>query len=248
MFHGPTSIGVMSRNSPYVLAVLLLSSAILLSTIAWTVSQKSAEIGHKDSSDVLFADSHGDFSEVPGARDPFLFEDLSDESRMAPATGDDHPEWTPMDPPPTHEDRVAVLDAVLADILKNPEHKDYLASYGERGTRRVALATDSPGIHVPWPPDYQPNIPEYDIQFVSEQRERKRDDDRLMGIRLEGLDLSKRYSSAVFARPPNVHVTVFNIGGDGGGGIRIIGGTTVSYVAERADNGWKVRFAMSLTL
>ena len=126
--------------------------------------------------------------------------------------------------------REAILDAVIQNALRSGPDPNY----GTPGQMRLALASDS---HVPWPPDYFPILEDYRVEYRRSDSPRSRDEDRIMGIRVDQYiypeledDDKPNPNSAVVA------ITVFNLGGTRNG--TIIGGCNMTFRVKRIGVNW----------
>ncbi len=126
-----------------------------------------------------------------------------------------------------------LLQAIVEDVLTNPELKDTRAFYGTPEDKQFALVD---GATVAWPEWFEPSAPGYKIHRDGSRRlcffER-----RLLGISLHKFSLKEKK-----AGPENapIEVVVSNAGGSANGAV--IGGCTVSYAPRREGNRWVVEF------
>lgn len=123
-------------------------------------------------------------------------------------------------------DRELILDAVLKDVLTNPELKDTRAFYGTEGRDVVALVT-TPGYGVPWPTGYKPMVSGWTFRRVDGSEERDYDTLRLLGIRIESV-----------GDEGIVMVSIFSAGGSSNGAV--IGGCFATYRTSHVEDGWVV--------
>lgn len=131
----------------------------------------------------------------------------------------------------------AILDAILNDILNNPELKDTRAFYGTAEDRRVALVTNR-GYGVPWPARYRPILAGWTVIRVEEGAEQNPNEPRLLGARIDKYSEKDKEQDKLFGSP--VVVTILNAGGNKNGAV--IGGCSVYYRPKQVGGKWVVQF------
>jgi hypothetical protein len=134
-------------------------------------------------------------------------------------------------------DKELILDAVLHDILSNPNLKNTREFYGTPGEKQVALVTNR-GYGVPWPADYRPVIAGWTVSRVEEGDKRDADKPRLLGIRIDKYSQDHKERVDLFNAP--IAVTVLNAGGHKNGAV--IGGCSVNYSPKQVSGKWVVEF------
>jgi hypothetical protein len=141
----------------------------------------------------------------------------------------------PAVPPPgkslsLDDDDKAILQAVLTDVLTNPELADTRKSYGTPVDKTLVLADGDLG----WPKDFSPNLHGYRIvpPVRSDPFQEQR---RILAIRLDKFDLKAKKSGPLEGP---IEVCLFNAGGDANGAV--IGGCSVYYEPKRKGKGWIV--------
>lgn len=131
---------------------------------------------------------------------------------------------------PDRDDVKAILQAVLKDVLTNPDLKGTHEFYGTAADGTVVL---SDGGEVGWPAGFRPETPGY--RLVPAARDPFVRQRRVLGVRLDRFDLAKK-PGGLFDTP--IEVCVLNVGGSADGGV--IGGCSVYYVPKRVGKGWTV--------
>lgn len=134
-------------------------------------------------------------------------------------------------------DKELILDAVLHDILNNPDLKGTREFYGTAEDRRVALVTGQ-GYGVPWPAGYRPILPGWAVSRVEEGAEPDPNQHRLPGVRIDKYSELDKERNGLFDAP--IAVTILNAGGGKNGDV--IGGCSVYYSAKRVGGEWAVEF------
>ena len=145
----------------------------------------------------------------------------------------------PEAPPPAEaprSDKELILDAILDDVLNNPDFKDIRDSYRTPGDRQIALVSN-PEYGVPWPEGYRPTIAEYTVVRVSEGELSGEDKPGLLGVRIDKFDLQHK-RSGLFNTP--IVITILNAGGSRDGAE--FGGCSIFYNPKREGNKWTVEF------
>lgn len=129
-------------------------------------------------------------------------------------------------------DKEQILDAILRDVLTNPELKDSLDFYGTAGDKQLALVSDS-GYGVPWPADHKPKISSFHFSRSDETRESDETQPRMLGVRIDKYYNEDSEHSELFWTP--IAVSIFNAGGTQNG--QVIGGCGVYYTPRRTREG-----------
>ncbi len=133
-------------------------------------------------------------------------------------------------------DRDQILDALVRDVLVSDFLNDIRADYGTPGNKQVALVLNG-DYGVPWPDDYQPLLPAgYEVRRVVEGTGVREDQPRLLGIRIDKLDLDQK-ATELYREP--IRITLLNAGGTKNG--NIAGGCSVYYIPVRKEGGWEVK-------
>jgi hypothetical protein len=132
-------------------------------------------------------------------------------------------------------ERELAPDAVLQDVLTSAFLKEVRETFGTPGDPQMALVSN-PDNGIPWPEGYQPAMPDgYHVHRVAEGRVGGEDGPRLLGIRIDKLDLDQK-ESGLFREP--VVVTLLNAGGTKDE--VVIGGCSVYYSPRREGDRWVV--------
>lgn len=137
-------------------------------------------------------------------------------------------------------DKELILDAVLLDILNNPELKDTREFYGTAGDRRTALVTNR-DYGIPWPAGYQLILNGWTVIRVEEGAKRTPDRQRLLGVRIAKFAEQDEKRDGLFDAP--IEVTILNAGGAKNGAV--IGGCSVHYHPKRVGSKWVVELVGS---
>jgi hypothetical protein len=143
------------------------------------------------------------------------------------------------DEKPTLSDREVILNAVLHDILTNPELETTRNCRGIPGGKVIALSTAS---SEPWPTAYVPDVDGFEFWFIDPNRDREPSMPPQLCICLNH-----------FAFPPPdkapkddmyggcaIHVGIFNVGGITSKTVK--NGCGVFYSVEKLENKWLVTF------
>ena len=141
--------------------------------------------------------------------------------------------------PVTDADRKAIYDALVRHVLEDPELRFSRDFYGTPGDNRFALVA---GIYdLSWPDSYTPSVGGYEIVRVDRGANIDPHSPRLLGIRLDKIDLDYKRDPNKF-RPfgdGQIEITLLCAGGTGEGG-GPIGGCSVYYDAHRDGEKWSV--------
>ncbi len=135
-------------------------------------------------------------------------------------------------------DRITVLDALLNDLLNNPELQDSRDFYGTPGDKNVVLIDDPAA---PLPKGYHPSVPGFKITIHPPETQAPPDADRQIGICIDKLNLepAANETAGLFFDAP-IEARMFNAGGSKNGGV--IGGCIISYRANREHDKWQVQW------
>ena len=122
-----------------------------------------------------------------------------------------------------------ILQALLTDILTNPEIKSTREFYGTEKDTTVALED----VKSAWPKEFKPAVHGY--KLVEVNRDPFVNQRRILGIRLDKFDL-KQKKAELFNSP--IEVCLFNAGGSANGAV--FGGCSVYYSPKRIGQRWAV--------
>ncbi len=134
-------------------------------------------------------------------------------------------------------DKELILDAVLNDILNNPDLKSTREFYGAAEDRRLALVTNRDH-GIPWPEGYQPILPGWTVIRLEEGTERDPNEPHLLGVRIDKFSEKNKEQDKLLDSP--IEVTILNAGGNKNGAV--IGGCSVYYRPKQIDGKWAVQF------
>jgi hypothetical protein len=132
------------------------------------------------------------------------------------------------------EKTMAILQAVLKDVLTNPELKHTRDFYGTAEDRTLTLDN---GGKLGWPKRFQPET--HGFGLVTVQLDPFKDQRRVLGISISKFDLNHKESPGKLFDTP-IEVEIYNAGGSANGGV--IGGCTVYYKVKRLHNRWTVEW------
>lgn len=145
-------------------------------------------------------------------------------------------------------DKELILDAVLHDVLNNPDLKDTREFYGTAGDRRIALVTDH-DYGIPWPAGYQPVLPGWTVIRVEWGADPDPTELRLLGIRIHKFSeknkeqVSEKNKEQAKLLDSPIEVAIFNAGGYKNGAV--MGGCSVYYRPKQVGGKWIVELAGS---
>jgi hypothetical protein len=143
---------------------------------------------------------------------------------------DEEEKPTPTKPLPSTEEVKQVLQAVVTDVLTNPDVKDSREFYGTSADKTFALVdTEKLG----WPKEFNPATSGYAL--VKPPLNPFENPRRILGIRIDKFDL-KQTKWGIHDAP--IEVCVFNAGGTANGSV--IGGCTLYYIPKRVGKRWTV--------
>ena len=131
----------------------------------------------------------------------------------------------------------AIYDALIHDILTNPELESARDFYGTPGDHRFALV-QMEDYGVPWHPSYKPSVNGFELSRAIGHTLDEQQKPRLLGIRLDKFRLDQKPDVLLDGQ---IQVTLLNAGGDGGESIHI-GGCMVYYDVKQDGTEWKVEF------
>jgi hypothetical protein len=140
---------------------------------------------------------------------------------------------TPAKPLPFNDEVKEVLQAVITDVLTNPDLKDTREFYGTAKDNTVTLVDNE---KLGWPKEFKPDAHGYKLVEVRPDPFANRR--RILGIRLDRFELKPGKSGP---HDESIQVCVFNAGGDANGGV--IGSCTVYYGLKRVGKHWAVEYA-----
>jgi hypothetical protein len=129
-----------------------------------------------------------------------------------------------------NEDTRQILQAIVKDVLTNPQLKHSREFYGTPGDKTFALVD---GHKLGWPREFMPET--HGHKLVKVCNDPFAEERRVLGIRLDKFDLKQKKADVLDAP---VHVVLCNAGGDANGAV--IGGCQVYYLPHRAGKGWTV--------
>lgn len=153
--------------------------------------------------------------------------ELPNQEKPRPDTKPQEPMPLPADP-----DVVAILKAIVQDMLTSPDFKESRALYGTAGDRGFALRDGDIG----WPRAFAPDVPGFQLRSSSAGH-CPGFENRLLGIRLDHFNLKKELGRRDHA---TVSLCLVNVRGIANGAP--IGGCIVEYQARRADRQWIVEW------
>lgn len=138
----------------------------------------------------------------------------------------------------SHSDRELILDAVIQDLLTNPDLEHARVWYGSPDSRKIALSKRS---IVPWPPGYTPSVKGYEFNYVDPIDGIDENKPRQLGISVN------HFVFPPPATPPEndpyhgvpIAVGLHDVGGNRGGGL------AVSYSLQRKEGRWIVKYTGS---
>jgi hypothetical protein len=137
-------------------------------------------------------------------------------------------------------EQIQICDAVLNDLLNNPDLQDSRDFYGTTGDKQVALVSYSRS-DCNWPSFYRPAIPGYIVLRINDGAGRDDSKPRTLGFRLDKFNPWQK-TTGIFDAP--VCVTIMNAGGSSNGGV--VGGCNVFYGLERNSGRWTVQYQGAL--
>ena len=121
-----------------------------------------------------------------------------------------------------------ILDAILRDVVTNPDLQDERNFYGMPYEKHIALVSN-PGYGVPWPESYRPQMDGFTVHRVREDAEGREDQPRMLGVRIDKMNLEQR-DCGLYNSP--IEVTILNGGGTRDG---IVGGGCSVYYSPRSE-------------
>jgi hypothetical protein len=135
-------------------------------------------------------------------------------------------------PLPGNDKVKQILQAVVTDVLTNPDLKGTREFYGTEKDKTVALID---GDTLGWPKEFNPVTKGYTL--VQPSRDPFANQRRIMAIRIDKFDL-KQLNNALWNSP--IEVCVFNGGGNANGAV--IGGCSVYYEVKKVGKRWTVSY------
>ena len=129
-------------------------------------------------------------------------------------------------PTPLTDDEKQILQAVITDILTNPELKHLQRDYGAEKDKTFRLMNSNA---VSWPPDFQ--LETHGYKQIHDDRDPFAEPRRVLGIRVSKLDL-KQKKAQMFNRAVEVGVT------DANGSV--FGGCSLYYDPKMVGKRWTV--------
>src|SRR5262249_21290360 len=133
-------------------------------------------------------------------------------------------------PLPLDDEVKEILQAVITDVLTNPDLKSTREFYGTAKDKTFALVDHE---KLGWPRKFNPETHGYKLVIV--KNDPFVNSRRVLGIRLDKFDL-KQKKAALFNAP--IEVSLHNAGGSANGAV--IGGCLVYYVPKRVGKRWTV--------
>ncbi len=128
-----------------------------------------------------------------------------------------------------------ILEAVVRDVLTNPQLRRARDFYGTEGRREAALVT-VPGYDVPWPSGFESDLAGWTLFEMDGYAERDPSAQRLLGIRIDAYMDEGDNPTLLFSAP--ISVTIMNVGGSANGSV--IGGCFVNYRPRLEGGVWTV--------
>ena len=128
----------------------------------------------------------------------------------------------------------SILDQIVSIVLTSPDLKDSREFYGTTDDTRCALISNE-SYGIPWPEWYTPKLNGITFVRANEATDVEPVDRRLLGIRIDKLDLDDKTDEndfAIFGGP--IQITLLNAGGDPDGVI-VTGGASVYFRIEWED-------------
>jgi len=137
-------------------------------------------------------------------------------------------------------DQRAIFDALLHDVLTDPDFKDSREFYGTAGDQQFALVCNE-NSGVLWPEWYIPSVEGFESSRVIEGAPTDDSRPRLLGIRLDKFNVGEEPNDDGYRLlDGQIQITLLNAGGTGGDSIRT-GGCNVFYDANYDRGKWIVQ-------
>jgi hypothetical protein len=133
-------------------------------------------------------------------------------------------------PLPFNDKVKEVLQAIVTDVLTNPELKDERAYYGTAKDQTLILVDHG---KLGWPKQFKPET--HGFKLVEMNRDPFVEQRRVLGIRIDKFDLKQKKVSE-FDTP--IEICIVNAGGGANGDV--IGGCRIYYVPKRVKGHWIV--------
>src|SRR5262245_10500132 len=134
---------------------------------------------------------------------------------------------------PLNDDVKEILQAIITDVLTNPDLKDTREFYGTAKDKTVALED---GAELGWPKGFNPGL--HGHTLVRVPVDPFGNQHRVLGIRLNKFDLTQNKAGQ---RDAPIEIGLSNVGGSTNGAV--IGGCIVWYVPKRVGKHWTVENA-----
>jgi hypothetical protein len=131
-----------------------------------------------------------------------------------------------------------MLDAIIRDLLTNPEFETIRCDYGAPRGRQIALDR-SAGREVSWPKDYRPEVDGFTFVDADGMENAAKSKHRLLAMRLDKFRPDQKVSDP-FDFP--IEVVVYNAGGWDDGDL--ISGCRFYYTVERKGSEWIAVYPM----
>ena len=133
-------------------------------------------------------------------------------------------------PLPDTDKTKQILQAIITDVLTNPDFKKSRHFYGTEKDKTLApIYLEKWG----WPKEFKPEIHGYSVIPMPQDPFSKQN--RVLGIRIDKFDLKQKKTS-LFDTP--IEVSLSNVGGSDNGAV--IGGLLIHYVPNRVGKRWTV--------
>ncbi len=137
---------------------------------------------------------------------------------------------------PDNDEVREILQALVTDVLTNPQLKDTREFYGTAKDRTVGIVDNE---KLGWPRHFKPETPGH--KLVEVRRDPFEDGRRILGITIHKFDL-KQKKADILDTP--IEISLFNAGGSANGAV--IGGCIVYYVPKLVGKRWTVEYQGSL--
>lgn len=146
------------------------------------------------------------------------------EDTLGRPIGEDDKGQPPFSPPLNDVQIRDALQQSVAHALTSPNLADTRDFYGTHGDSEVILVNDGP---IKWPDDLKPEVAGFRLRFASQFEPDGQCKDRILGIRLDKLDLLAPSDGFMDG---NITLSLINAGGTRNGAV--IGGCSVYYVVQ----------------
>jgi hypothetical protein len=125
-----------------------------------------------------------------------------------------------------------ILQAIITDVLTNPDFKDARKFYGTAKDKTFTLVDGKLG----WPKKLNPETHGY--KLVEVPQDPFVNPRRVLGIELRIFDLKRKQADLGDRGDEVIEICLFNAGGSANGGV--MGGCTIHYVPKRVNKRWTV--------